>query len=438
MQGESGKGCRQSPFAGKRASASLVQSLAAVVLLGACGGSGSQAATGGAGTTNGESPAGTTNGGSSGAGGSNTAAGSSDSSGASSGGGFDSTPVYPMEPAKGTPGVWEEVTPAAATRGPFGLGNVVADPVHPNDLYVGGYGELWKSGDYGRTWNKLESKPNPESVALGHVIAVAGTTPATLWVASLRGPKFVYRSRDAGLTFELTGTIAEKPDAQSLYSIEVDPNDPNHLITGLHEEDGALESTDGGDSWHFVNGSGWLPGISWFLFFVKTDNPETTRTTWFAISQTGGSGLITRDAGKTWKVAEGLAKAEHPHGGGSLFQTNGSLFVAGIYGDAGNGVFRSTDGGDTFTRVLEGNFAVTWGSSKKVYSAWGWACSDCTAGPEGPGFKHADLPGGDWATMETPPRLNWGPNSVAITNDGQRTVYVGSMWATGLWRYVEP
>jgi len=32
----------------------------------------------------------------------------------------------------------------------------------------------------------------------------------------------------------------------------------------------------------------------------------------------------------------------------------------------------------------------------------------------------------------------WGPNSVAVTSDGTHSVFVGSMWATGLWRYVEP
>jgi hypothetical protein len=165
---------------------------------------------------------------------------------------------------------------------------------------------------------------------------------------------------------------------------------------------------------------------------------ETTRKTWFAIAQSGGSGMITRDAGETWIVAQGLSKLEHPHGGGSLFQHENSLFVAGIYGEEGNGVFRSTDLGESWARVLEGNFAVTWGSAKKVYTGWGWACAMCDAGPDGPGFEEADQPGDTWTTVELPPRLNWGPNSVAITSDGMQTIYVGSMWGTGLWRYVEP
>jgi hypothetical protein len=64
----------------------------------------------------------------------------------------------------------------------FGVGNIRVDPQRPSDLYVGGYGSIWKSVDYGKTWNELDSMPNPPYLALGHVLAVAGTTPATLWI----------------------------------------------------------------------------------------------------------------------------------------------------------------------------------------------------------------------------------------------------------------
>jgi hypothetical protein len=323
--------------------------------------------------------------------------------------------------------------------GDFGIGNVVVDPARPSDLYAGGYGELWKSTDYGLTWQKLNTRPTLPSVPLGHVLAVAGTTPATVWLANVRGPQFVYRSTDGGVNFTLTGAVPEKPDAESFYSIKVDPNDPTHLLTGLHERDGVLESTDSGDTWHFVNGPGWpASGVSWFIFFVNTGDPATTRRTWFAIAQGGGSGMITRDGGRTWAVARGLERLEHPHGTSQLFQQGNALFIAGIYGAQGDGVFRSTDLGQSFTRVSEGYSAAVWGSSKNVYTGWGWACALCDAGPDGPGFKVAAQPGDAWARVRTPAGLNWGPNSVAITSDGRRTVYVGSMWGTGLWRYVEP
>jgi hypothetical protein len=142
----------------------------------------------------------------------------------------DATPPVVLTPATGTPGVWENVTspdmPATLFTGSggFGVGNVVVDPARPSDLYVGGYGSIWKSTDYGKTWSQLPSQPNPPYLPLGHVLAVAGTTPATLWMANVAGDMKVFKSTDGGVTFKMTGTLPQKIDS-SFYSIVVDPHD---------------------------------------------------------------------------------------------------------------------------------------------------------------------------------------------------------------------
>ncbi len=269
-----------------------------------------------------------------------------------------------LTPALGTPGVWENVTskdmdPALFTGpGGFGVGNIVTDPARPMDMYVGGYGSIWKSNDYGFTWAKIDSKPNPPYLPLGHVLAVAGTTPATLWMASVNGADHVYKSTDGGLTFALTGKIAEQPDAGSLYSIIVDPNDATHLLTGLHEQDKVLESTDGGATWHFVSGTGWpAGGKSWFPYFVDMGDAAKTSKTWFAIGQDGGSAVMTTDGGANWIKPTGLDGLQHPHGDTGFFQDAAALFVAGVQGQ-GDGVYRSTDLGKSWTRVTQGSGGV--------------------------------------------------------------------------------
>lgn len=349
----------------------------------------------------------------------------------------------PQPPVRGTVGVWEEVTSSAMDRGffveegSFGVGNVVTDPARPTDLYVGGYGSIWKSVDYGATWKKLDSSPNPPEVPLGRVLAVAGTTPATLWVASASGEEYVYRSTNGGLTFELTGLIPQAPDSERLYSIVVDPNDPKHLLSGLHEADKLLESRDSGDTWRFVTGKGFPPGgVSWYPFFVDAGDAATTSRTWFAIAQGGGSAIMTNDGGVTWKKPRGIEDLQHPHGTASFYQEGKTLFVAGIDGP-GIGVYRSSDLGETWTSVTSGSGAVVWGSPKRVHAMWGWACSRCSDGAQ---HQSAPQPGdaGTWQASQTPTKLNWGPNSVATTSDGTHTIFVGSMWATGLWRYIEP
>lgn len=347
-------------------------------------------------------------------------------------------------PAEGTPGVWEDVTSDVMDRemfsgDGFGAGNIVVDPARPTDLYLGGYGPIYKSTDYGLTWTRLNTDPEIPEVPLGHVLAVAGTTPATIWVAHWEGGGQTFRSRDGGKKFQIVGELPERPGAGNLYSIKVDPSNANHLISGLHEEEGLVESNDGGDSWHFVTGDGFPkgvdPGVSWFPFFVDVGDAEKTSKTWFAIAQDGGSAIMTEDGGETWVKPKGIEGLMHPHGGSQLLQVGNTLFIAGMEGPAGIGVYRSTDLGKNWKVVAEGSGAIVWGSTKNVYAMWGWACGGCTDGAQ---YQTAPMPGDKWSDGTVPSGLNWGPNSVAITSDGTHAIYVGSMWQTGIWRYVEP
>lgn len=350
----------------------------------------------------------------------------------------------PLPPALGIPGVWENVTspdmPASLFTGSggFGVGNIVADPARPSDLYAGGYGSIWKSTDYGLTWRMLESKPNPPYEPLGHVLAVAGTTPATVYMANVYGDKKLFKSTDAGLTFTLMGIFDQGGDG-SLYSIVVDPSDAGHLLSGLHEQDKVYESSDGGATWHSVSGGGWpTGGISWFPFFVNTGAPATTRKTWFAIAQNGGSAVMTSDGGTSWTKPKGIEGMQHPHGCSQLYQNGKTLFIAGGQTAAGDGVYRSTDLGLNWSQVTKGSGAIVWGSPKNMYAMWGWACASCGLKEGGPQYQTAPQPGTTWSMGTVPAGLVWGPNSVAVTSDGTHTIFVGSMWATGLWRYVEP
>jgi photosystem II stability/assembly factor-like uncharacterized protein len=332
-------------------------------------------------------------------------------------------------------GVWIDVTPSAMpadvlrpTANAFGPGSIAGDPARPGDIYVGGSSAgLWKSSDYGFTWAQInDTLPD---VPRGTVIAVAGTTPATIWAA---GYNTIYKSIDGGATFAQTALSV------SLYSLQVDPNDPTHLISGLHEADGVVESTDGGATWNAVGGTGFpTGGISWYPFFVDAGGAAATRQTWFAIAQNGGSAVMTHDAGATWTIPSGLAGLQHPHGNSQIYQSGSTLFVAGSNGPDGQGVYRSTDLGATWSRVDSGQTpeAVVWGTATSVYAMYAWACSGCNLGTQ---FEIAPQPGTTWTPVAVPDALVIGPNGVAVTNDGVHNVFVGLMWDQGLWRYVEP
>ncbi len=369
------------------------------------------------------------------------ACGGSKSSGAGPDGAGSRHDAGPLPPdpcvAAGTcaPGVWVNVTPAdmpasvlRPTANVFGPGSIAADPSRPSDIYVGGSSAgLWKSSDYGYTWSRLnDTLPD---VPRGAVIAVAGTTPATIWAA---GYNTIYKSIDGGVTFTQT------PLSVSLYSLKVDPNDGTHLISGLHEADGVYESTDAGASWHAASGSGFpTGGISWFPFFIDTGNATSTRKTWFAIAQNGASAIMTSDGGASWHIPSGLAGLQHAHGNAQIYQNGSALFAPGSNGPEGQGVYRSTDLGASWSRVDSGQRpeAVVWGTSKNVYAMYAWACASCDLGTQ---FEVAAQPGASWSTATVPAELVIGPNGVVVTSDGTRNIFVGLMWDQGLWRYIEP
>lgn len=362
-----------------------------------------------------------------------TTAGDDADSSASLDGGSSSDGGEPLPPdpciAENTcpPGQWIDVTPPELAALDFGPGPVVVDPGHPSDLYIGGGGDgIWKSTDYGNTWSKIDDTIG--YVPMGLVIAVAGTEPATVWVA---GYQVLYRSTDGGATFE---TLPAELPAE-LYSIAVDPYDDAHLVSGLHEADGIVESVDGGTTWQIVDGAGFPGGgKSWYPFFLDTGDATTTRDTWFAIAQDGGSATITRDGGATWTIPSGIDGLKHPHGNAQIFQQGDTIFAGGVEGPDGGGVYRSTDFGESFTRVLEGNVGVVWGSPSHVYSMWAWACSGCDLGAS---FSAAALPGDDWSMPPVPEALIIGANHIAVTSDGTHQIFVGTMWSSGVWRYVE-
>jgi photosystem II stability/assembly factor-like uncharacterized protein len=338
-------------------------------------------------------------------------------------------PVNPCI-AAGTcpPNTWIEVTPRGLSESDFGPGPVVPDPARPSHLYFGGYDDgLWRSTDYGNTWSQINRDVPPVAQGLG--LAVGGTTPATIWVARGCACGRLLKSTDGGMTFRETGTGL--PEDADFYSFVVDPYDNNHLLSGLHEANGIVESTDGGETWRLVTGAGFPSGgKSWFPFFINHGSAAATRQNWFAIAQDGGSPAYTTDGGAHWIRAMGVDGLQHPHGNAQMHQDGANLYIAGF-----GGVYRSTDWGVHFTRIHDGNYAIVWGTPSRIYAAYAWACGrDCMAGPD---LIASPVPGDRFASSPTPPGIGTGPNHVAVTNDGTHNVFIATMWWSGVWRYVE-
>jgi hypothetical protein len=112
--------------------------------------------------------------------------------------------------------------------------------------------------------------------------------------------------------------------------------------------------------------------------------------------------------------------------------------MPGVESTLGSGVLRSTDYGQTWAHVgLGGAESSVWATSKNVYAMFGGAI-----GPTGsinPNFQVASQPGtGTWVAPGTPQGIADGAASITVVNDGTQNIFVGAMFNSGVWRYIEP
>ena len=205
--------------------------------------------------------------------------------------------------------------------GPFRAGRVVAVAGVPGDsttFYFGGVdGGVWKTTDAGTVWTPISDNASIGSVG---ALAVAPSDPNTIYVgtgesdirSSLSFGNGVYRSVDGGHTWTHIGL----DDTRHISRIVVDPHDANIVYVGAlghtyapNEARGIYKSTDGGEHWTKVLDQGPETGVSDLaicagnskLLFAGTWN--TWRPPWSTyapIDRPGGGIFRSQDGGNTW------------------------------------------------------------------------------------------------------------------------------------------
>lgn len=132
---------------------------------------------------------------------------------------------------------------------------------NPTFFYIGvNNGGVWKTTDYGRTWNPIFDDQPTGSVG---DVAVAPSNPNVLYVGSGEGiqrPDLsvrdgIYKSTDAGKTWINT----ELKDGQQVGELAIDPTNENRVFAavlghpyGPNTERGVFRTLDGDKNWERV------------------------------------------------------------------------------------------------------------------------------------------------------------------------------------------
>ncbi len=309
---------------------------------------------------------------------------------------------------------WTELGPAPLTGEGFAgntnsgrIAGIAADPTNPNIVYVAAAGGgIWKTFDaqnINPTWMPLTDN-------------IAGTTDSM-------------------------GAIAIAPSSPNV--IYAGTGEANNSVDSNYGE-GILVSTNAGATWKLENPGGMFTGLTVSKIVVDPKNPDIAYAAIGNGAENGGypsgTGIYkTIDGGKTWtNTTSSITTIDtfsdvviDPSTSGSTATIYAAVGYTG--GDAANGIYKSTNAGNTWT--LLSNFpngsndgrislAISPTNTSVLYAA----VSDPSTGNLSALEESTD--GGSTWTKQTntpnfPTTQGWYDLSIAVDPKSSSTVYVG-------------
>ncbi len=265
--------------------------------------------------------------------------------------------------------------------GPFRGGrSVTATGVKQNPMtyYFGSTGGgIWKTEDAGISWKNI-SDGQLKTGSVG-IISVAESDPNVLYVGMGEHPvrgvmtshgDGIYKSTDAGKTWKNVGL--EK--TRHIAAVRIHPQNPDVVyvaaqgaVNGANEDRGIYRTTDAGKTWQkifYVDANTGCADLS-----MDMTNPrilyaamwQHRRYPWKVESGGAGCALYKSvDGGDTWtKMTEGLPK-NMGKAAVSVSRANANRIFANIEAEGDKaGVYRSDDAGKTWTQTSKQRITIT-------------------------------------------------------------------------------
>ncbi|MCD8095312.1 MAG: cellulose-binding protein [Ruminococcus sp.] len=213
------------------------------------------------------------------------------------------------------------------------------------------YGTIFYSTDGAQTWQEVASIPDKSLISSGGTVKLSADGSTLLWQPGISGSSF-YITKDWGETW------TECTDITGSCLIDTDKVNPDRFYA---VDDGKFYmSTDGGESWEKIAET----LVANFTYEVTTD---TEGDLWIAM---GNGGVYYLDADgdqELTKVGTDIQDCSCITVGkaadGADYMT---LYMLGEANNEGDGVYMSTDKGETWTRINDDT--QKWGNVNDVIS----------------------------------------------------------------------
>lgn len=296
---------------------------------------------------------------------------------------------------------WRNIGPLRGGR----VRAVCGVPSQPNVFYMAQVnGGVWKTTDFGRTWIPIFDDQPTGSIGS---IAVAPSNPNIIYVGSgegLQRPDLsvgdgIYKSTDGGQTWSHLGLR----NGQQIAKVAVDPGNPDRLLVavvghpyGPNPERGIFRSQDGGKTFERV--------------LYKDEN-------------IGGADVLFNPLNSQIAYA-------------SLWEARQGPWENGAWNGTGGGIFKSSDGGGTWTMltkglpdgVIQANLAISLSATNRLFAS--------VASTNGVNLYRSDDAGATWsqATRDSRPAGRIGGGDLPVPGIDPKNPDIVYMASTVGWK----
>jgi photosystem II stability/assembly factor-like uncharacterized protein len=251
------------------------------------------------------------------------------------------------------------------------IGDLAVNPKNPKEYYVAvASGNVWKTTNSGTTWEPVFEKYGSYSIG---IVELDPNNPNVVWIGTgennhqraLGYGDGVYKSVDGGKSFKNMGL----KESRQIGGIVIDPRNSNIVFVacegsawGPGADRGLYKSTDGGANWEKVLNVSENTGINNVV--IDPSNPDIM----YATSEQRRRHIFTKigggpesavykstDGGKNWrKIMDGLPKVDLGGMGIDVSPVNPNVVYLIVEAQLGkSGFYRSTDKGESWNKMSD-------------------------------------------------------------------------------------